>query len=68
VGTYRDEWRETLEDPEKLKRFVAFVNAPDTPDPDLAYMPERGQVRPATRREREDGHPLIAGATLEVHR
>ncbi|MGK9146132.1 nitrite reductase large subunit NirB [Plantibacter flavus] len=68
VGTYRDEWRETLEDPEKLKRFVAFVNAPDTPDPDLAYVPERGQLRPATQAERRDGTTLIAGTTLEVHR
>jgi len=68
VGTYRDEWRQTLEDPEKLKRFVAFVNAPDTPDPDLAYVPERGQLRPATRSERHDRSPLIAGTTLEVRR
>src|ERR671920_1348526 len=31
VGGYADEWRATLEDPEKLARFVSFVNAPDTP-------------------------------------
>lgn len=28
VAHYRDEWAETLEDPERLRRFVSFVNAP----------------------------------------
>ncbi len=46
VDGYVDEWCATLEDPEKLRRFAAFVNAPDTPDPDLAYVRERGQRRP----------------------
>lgn len=31
VAHYRDEWAETINDPEKLARFVSFVNAPDTP-------------------------------------
>jgi nitrite reductase (NADH) large subunit len=58
VDTYVDEWRATLEDPEKLKRFSAFINAPDEPDPDLAYVPERGQRRPATAGERaKPEHP-----------
>jgi nitrite reductase (NADH) large subunit len=47
VGGYADEWRETLEDPEKLARFVSFVNAPDTPDPDISFNVERGQRVPA---------------------
>ncbi|MBI4939156.1 MAG: nitrite reductase large subunit [Actinobacteria bacterium] len=55
VDGYVDEWRATLEDPEKLRRFAAFVNAPGTADPDLAYVPERGQRRPATPAEREAG-------------
>ena len=38
----------TLEDPDKLRRFASFVNAPATPDPSLAYTAERGQPRPAT--------------------
>ena len=63
VADYEDEWRATLEDPEKLKRFASFVNAPDVPDPSLAYVPERGQVRPATADERA---VLVAGTTLEV--
>src|SRR5690606_26835254 len=56
VEAYEDEWRATLEDPEKLARFASFVNAPTTPDPDLAYVPERGQKRPATPQERAAGH------------
>ncbi|OCG75268.1 nitrite reductase large subunit NirB [Microbacterium sediminis] len=68
VDGYEDEWAATLRDPEKLTRFHSFVNAPDTPDPSLAYVPERGQVRPATREEREGGAVLIAGTTLEVRR
>jgi nitrite reductase (NADH) large subunit len=76
VEEYEDEWRATLEDPEKLRRFASFVNAPDVPDPSFAYVPERGQVRPATADERaaagratDRGEPvLVAGTTLEVHR
>jgi nitrite reductase (NADH) large subunit len=80
VAGYTDEWRATLEDPEKLRRFVSFVNAPDQPDPSLAYVVERGQPRPATAAERAreragtgqnatDGTTppvLISGPRLEV--
>lgn len=48
VGGYTDEWAATLADPEKLKRFTSFVNAPDTPDPSVRFTVERGQIRPAT--------------------
>lgn len=68
VDNYEDEWAATLRDPDKLSRFRSFVNAEDTPDPSLGYVPERGQVRPATREERLDGGVLIAGTTLEVRR
>ncbi|WP_345750457.1 nitrite reductase large subunit NirB [Microbacterium rhizophilus] len=68
IANYEDEWAATLRDPEKLKRFASFVNAPDTPDPSLAYVPERGQVRPASAEERAAGSVLIAGTTLEVRR
>ncbi|UNK72549.1 nitrite reductase large subunit NirB [Microbacterium sp. H1-D42] len=67
VDRYEDEWAATLRDPEKLRRFESFVNAADTPDPSLAYVPERGQVRPATPEERA-GAVLIAGTVLEVRR
>ncbi|TCI96457.1 nitrite reductase large subunit NirB [Aeromicrobium sp. IC_218] len=63
VDRYEDEWAATLADPEKLRRFSAFVNAPDVGDPDLAYVQERGQKRPATEQERA---VLIGGATIPV--
>ena len=34
--------------PRSCARFASFVNAPDAPDPSLAYIGERGQARPAT--------------------
>lgn len=68
VDTYEDEWAATLRDPEKLRRFQSFVNAPATPDPSLAYVAERGQPRPASREERDSGAVMIAGTTLEVRR
>ncbi|MGW2339883.1 nitrite reductase large subunit NirB [Streptomyces sp. NPDC001661] len=46
VAHYRDEWAETIDDPERLSRFVSFVNAPDTPDPTVRFMPERDQIKP----------------------
>lgn len=69
VAAYRDEWRATLEDPEKLRRFASFVNAPATPDPSLVYVAERGQHRPARPGETpavDGGPPLVAGPRLEV--
>lgn len=68
LDAYEDEWKATLEDPEKLRRFASFVNAPTTPDPSLAYTVERGQPRPATEAERSEGAVLIAGTVLEVRR
>jgi nitrite reductase (NADH) large subunit len=47
VVSYSDEWRDTLQDPKRLARFVSFVNAPDTPDPDISFNVERGQKVPA---------------------
>ncbi|MFI7337980.1 nitrite reductase large subunit NirB [Streptomyces sp. NPDC050085] len=46
VAHYRDEWSETINDPERLARFVSFVNAPDTPDPTVRFVPERDQIKP----------------------
>ncbi|GAC1379511.1 MAG: nitrite reductase large subunit NirB [Marmoricola sp.] len=64
VENYQDEWAATLRDPVKLQQFTSFLNAPDVPDPDLAYVDERGQRRPA----RPDERPLIAGSTLATRR
>jgi nitrite reductase (NADH) large subunit len=66
VETYRDEWAETLADPERLARFTSFVNAPDVADPSIELVPERGQLRPARPEER--GAVLVAGPRLEVAR
>ncbi|MFF7328877.1 nitrite reductase large subunit NirB [Streptomyces sp. NPDC008150] len=46
VRGYRDEWAATVDDPERLARFVSFVNAPDTPDPVVGFVPERDQIKP----------------------
>jgi len=47
VGSYADEWRAVLDDPEKLRRFVSFVNEPQTPDPSISFTVERDQAVPA---------------------
>jgi nitrite reductase (NADH) large subunit len=52
VGTYACEWKTTIEDPEKLKRFSHFVNV-DDPDPSLMRVEERGQTRPPYEHERQ---------------
>jgi nitrite reductase (NADH) large subunit len=51
VGTYQCEWRRTIENPERLKRFVQFVNT-DAEDDQIVFVQERGQPRPATEAER----------------
>ncbi|MDN4478422.1 nitrite reductase large subunit NirB [Demequina sp. SYSU T00039] len=66
IDTYEDEWKAVLSDPVRLRQFASFVNAPDQPDPSLAYVEQRGQRRPATPAERENGPVLIAPTTLEV--
>ena len=52
VDTYQCEWKSTVEDPEKLKRFRHFVNS-DATDANVVFVPERGQVRPATAAEKQ---------------
>jgi nitrite reductase (NADH) large subunit len=47
VERYEDEWAAVLADPERLRRFVSFVNAPGTPDPSIGFVSQRGQPRPA---------------------
>ncbi len=54
MSTYQCEWKTTIVDPEKLKRFRQFVNS-DKTDASLAYVVERGQRRPATKEERKMG-------------
>jgi nitrite reductase (NADH) large subunit len=52
VGTYQCEWKTTVEDPEKLKRFRQFVNS-EAEDRNIIFVEERGQPRPATEEERQ---------------
>jgi nitrite reductase (NADH) large subunit len=61
VDGYQDEWRATLDDPDKLARFVSFVNAPGTPDPHISFAEERGQAVPA-----DVTGPVALGATIPV--
>ena len=50
VESYFDEWKATIEDPEKMARFVSFVNAPGMPDPNISFRDERGQIAPGRQR------------------
>ena len=61
VDTYFDEWSATLEDPDKLRRFVSFVNAPDVPDPHVRFTTSRDQVEPVL----VDG-PVSLGTSIPV--
>ena len=46
VGGYACEWKGVLDDPEKLGRFVSFVNAPDAPDPMVTFTERNGRMVP----------------------
>lgn len=61
VDGYFDEWKATIDDPDKLARFVSFVNAPDVPDPTISFREERGQRVPG-----DATGPVVLGATIPV--
>ncbi|HET7736047.1 MAG TPA: nitrite reductase large subunit NirB [Nocardioidaceae bacterium] len=61
VDTYFDEWKATLDDPDKLARFVSFVNAPGVPDPNITFEVEREQIKPVVADE-----PVSLGSTIPV--
>ncbi|WP_435770303.1 nitrite reductase large subunit NirB [Nocardioides sp. SYSU DS0651] len=61
VDSYFDEWKATLEDPEKMARFVSFVNAPGVPDPHISFRAERGQIAPE-----DSAGPVSLGASIPV--
>jgi nitrite reductase (NADH) large subunit len=52
VDTQQCEWKTTIEDPEKLKRFRPFINS-DAGDPSIVFVPEREQHRPAFWHEKQ---------------
>jgi nitrite reductase (NADH) large subunit len=58
VETYACEWKETLADPTRRARFRSFLND-DGVDPNVVFVRERGQMRPATVEEK----PVPAEAT-----
>ncbi|WP_284753435.1 nitrite reductase large subunit NirB [Arthrobacter sp. efr-133-R2A-120] len=64
VESYEDEWAATLKDPERLRRFRSFVNAPEQEDEAIVFVPERGQIRPATNEEKSA--VLISSASIPV--
>ncbi len=50
IDTYQCEWKTTIENEEKLKRFRHFVNS-DVIDDNVIFVEERGQIRPANEEE-----------------
>ncbi len=50
IDTYQCEWKTTIENEEKLKRFRHFVNS-DKTDDNVVFVEERGQIRPANEEE-----------------
>ena len=63
VSSYSDEWRDVLDDPERLRRFISFVNAPDVPDPSHHL---RSGTRPAGSRSRPVPRPDPSRPTVTV--
>jgi nitrite reductase (NADH) large subunit len=61
VDTYECEWKAVVDDPERMERFRTFVNSDDT-DPNVVFVTERGQPRPAYRDEKPDPALLAIGA------
>ena len=51
VDTYQCEWKTTIEDEEKLKRFSHFINSEEA-DTNIVFVREREQIRPATEDEK----------------
>lgn len=46
VAGYACEWKGVLDDPNKLSRFVSFVNAPDVADPTIEFTEQSGRKVP----------------------
>ena len=59
IDTYQCEWKTTVNNPERLKRFKHFINADNT-DENIKFVKERGQIRPASEDERVNAEDLIA--------
>jgi nitrite reductase (NADH) large subunit len=64
IDTYQCEWKTTIEDEAKLKRFRHFINS-DRPDDNVVFVEERGQLRPADDNERRH-FKLVVETASEV--
>ncbi len=60
VATYECEWKATIDDPERVARFRTFVNSDDD-DPNVVFVPERNQHRPAYLHEKPN--PALTSST-----
>jgi nitrite reductase (NADH) large subunit len=61
VANYKCEWKGVLEDPDKLSRFVSFVNAPDTIDSTVTFTEYNGRKRPAVPNDKGRTDPVPIG-------
>jgi nitrite reductase (NADH) large subunit len=61
IDAYQCEWKTAVETPAVRRRFQTFING-DGGDPDLHYVAERGQKRPAYPEERAS----LKGITVAV--
>ena len=51
VNTYECEWKNAINDPEKIKRFTHFNNS-QAQDETVQFVLERDQIRPANDEEK----------------
>ncbi|MGR9086252.1 MAG: nitrite reductase large subunit NirB [Gammaproteobacteria bacterium] len=64
IDTYQCEWKTTINDESRLKRFRHFINS-DQKDDNVLFVEERGQFRPAGAEERKHFR-LMAESEVEV--
>lgn len=55
VDQYQDEWKTAITDPAVRSRFQTFINTDENQqdDPNIRFVPERGQIRPINAAERQ---------------
>jgi len=53
IESFQCEWKTTVDDPEKVKRFRHFVNN-DKQDNNIVFVQKRDQIRPATEEEKTE--------------
>jgi nitrite reductase (NADH) large subunit len=65
ISSYECEWKATVGDPERMARFVHFVNSPH-PDPNVVFVQDRGQIRPARGDEKPNSARQESGVEVEL--